>query len=189
MKIFGTLVSPYTRRIRLLLNNVEHEFVDLDIFSTAGREVLNNNNPANKVPLLKDGECTVLDSRVIFNYLSDKLSLKPLTWQQQNLLTVIDAANDSLVVLMYGRRSGLPVNEDFMYFNLQHERIKSVFASLNNDVSKGIFDEWQYPSICLFCLIDWVMFRDVIDLSQYQHLLSFHHKMQQMPGIAETDPR
>lgn len=189
MQVFGTVVSPYTRRIRLLLNNVDYDFIVLDIFSAQGREVLNNNNPANKVPLLKDGEQTIFDSRIIFNYLSDKLSLKPLTWQQQNQLTVIDAANDSLVVLMYGLRSGLPVDEDFMYFNLQHERITSVFTSLNDDIHKGLFEQWQYPSICLFCLIDWVLFRDVIDLSPYQHILKFHRKMLTMPGIAETDPR
>lgn len=189
MQIFGTVVSPYTRRIRLLLNNIEHDFIDLDIFSAEGREVLTHNNPANKVPLLKDGENTVLDSRIIFNYLSEKLSLKALTWQQQNLLTVIDAANDSLVVLMYGRRSGLPVDDNYMYYNLQHERIESVFVSLNNEVGNGAFNEWQYPSICLFCLLDWVLFRDVIDLSPYQHLLSFHHQMKNMPGITETDPR
>lgn len=189
MQIFGTVVSPYTRRIRLLLNDIKHEFIDLDIFSEEGREVLTSNNPANKVPLLKDGDNTILDSRIIFNYLSEKLVLKPLNWKQQNLLTVIDAANDSLVVLMYGRRSGLPVDEDFMYYNLQHERIDSVFVSLNNDVKNGFFDEWKYPSICLYCLIDWVLFRDVIDLTLYKNLLSFHQKMKNMPSITETDPR
>lgn len=189
MKIFGTQVSPFARRVRILLANVEHEFVDLDIFSEQGRAILTDNNPAKKVPVLKDGEQLIYDSRIIFNYLSEKLTLRPLSWQQQNLLTVIDAVNDSLVVLMYSRRSGLPADDDFLYFNLQRERITSVMSSLNQSVTNGEFSSWEYPSICLYCLLDWGLFREVLDLHTYPELLKFHQVSQHQTGVVNTDPR
>ncbi|WP_448246909.1 glutathione S-transferase family protein [Thalassotalea agariperforans] len=189
MQLIGSVTSPFVRRLRLLLTDVDYDFLTLDIYSEAGSAVLKENNPAKKIPVLKDGEKTIFDSRVIFNYLREKLAMPALTWQQENLLTMIDAANDSLVTLFLCRNSKLPVEDDILFFNLQKSRIDAVLTALDTEVAAGKFTDWQYPAICLFCLLDWVEFRQVTPWQQHSNLLAFHQQAAQREDAQATDPR
>src|SRR5690625_3587698 len=106
MKLLGSLTSPYVRRIRLLLADTPHEFVSWDIYD-ADRDELRRHNPALKIPLLEDDDGQVVyDSRVISRYLAAKRGDAPLSWEDENRLTLIDAANDSGVALLLSQRSG-----------------------------------------------------------------------------------
>ncbi|WDE04886.1 glutathione S-transferase family protein [Thalassomonas viridans] len=189
MQLLGSTTSPYVRRIRLYLQDREYEFIDLDIFAPDDRARLTVNNPALKVPVLIDGEQNIYDSRVIYRYLADKFSGPDLSWEQENLLTLIDAANDSFVTLLLAARSGLDTGEDKLLFNLQNERVGEILARLNEAVAAGKFGQWHYPEICLFCLLDWVNFRALYDFSHLSHLTAFHQQNLQHKGIRETDPR
>ena len=100
MKLIGSGMSPYVRRIRLFLEGQDYEFINLNIYSPEGREALASYTPAMKVPVLIDAEQKVYDSRAIHRYLTQKQTAKPLSWDQENLLTLIDAANDSFVILL-----------------------------------------------------------------------------------------
>lgn len=189
MKLYGSTTSPYVRRIRLWLRDTDYEFVNMDIFAGPGRALLKEKNPALKVPALEDNEQMVFDSRVIFRYLQDKSGAKPLSWQQENQLTMIDAANDSFVQLMMLKRSGIEQNPDLLFFRLQLERIETLLRVLNTDAEKGEFSEWDYPAICLFCLIDWVSFRELWDFSGYPALFALWQQHQDNTGVKATDPR
>jgi len=189
MKLFGSTTSPYVRRIRLYFSNLNYEFVNLDIFSSDGSDELAKQNPAKKVPALLDGDLCIYDSRVIYRYLAEKQGETTLTWPQENLLTLIDAANDSLVTLLISKRSEIDTTEDKLLFNLQHSRLDTVFDVLEKEVSSGAFEGWNYPSVCLFCLLDWVKFRDLYDLSQHTNLLNFWKNNTSQKGVKETDPR
>ena len=189
MKLIGSTTSPFVRRIKLLTYKCQINFVDIDIFSEQGADLLSENNPAKKVPVLQDGEVSIYDSRIIFNYLIDKLSLPTLTWQQQNLLTIIDAANDSLVSLLLCQRSGFDITEDKLFFNLQHQRVENVLVQLAKQVENKAFDEWHYPSICLFCLLDWALFRNLVSWQHMTALQQFYQQALTKPLVKETDPR
>lgn len=192
MKLIGSTTSPYVRRLRLyftLLKVTDFDFVNLDIFSSEDRKFLTANNPAQKVPALVDDEQCIYDSRVIFRYLSQKYQQPPLTWQQENLLTLIDAANDSLVSLLLLKRSGIDTSEDKLFFNLQHGRVTQIMSVLSDAVSNDEFTHWGYPSICLYCLLDWAKFRELHDVSQYSSLVGFYKLYQGYSGVSETDPR
>lgn len=189
MQLIGSVTSPFARRTRILLHKVEHEFVSLDIFSAEGHAELGEKNPAKKIPILKDEGHTIYDSRVIFNYLSEKLQLEKLTWHQQNLLTMIDAANDSLVSLFLSMKSDLPVNEERLFFQLQHGRVDAVLVALNNAVINDDFSDWAYPEICLFCLLDWITFRELVQWQHHEGLVSFYQKAQLRDDCKQTDPR
>lgn len=189
MKLYGSTTSPYVRRIRLLAQNKDYEFINMDIFSDAGREVLRANNPTLKVPFIEDDGHVIFDSRVVFNYLQQKWQEPPLSWHQENLLTLIDAANDSLVQLLLSNRSGFNTDDDILFFNLQNNRIAEVFAVLEKEAKKGSFNDWHYPSICLYCLLDWCQFRALFDFSSHSALELFVKKFAGQPGINETDPR
>ena len=126
MKLYGSTTSPYVRRTRIVLFNTSHEFIDLQIFSNDDRALLAARNPTMKVPCLEDDGRMIFDSRIIFNYLSEKLMLNPLTWEEENQLTLIDAANDSFVQLLLLQRSDVDVEADKLFFSLQKERINSL---------------------------------------------------------------
>ena len=189
MKLYGSLASPFVRRIRLLLVEQDYTFEEIDIFSEIGRKILTDNNPAKKVPVLVDGDITLYDSRVIYRYLAEKYQLPPLSWQQENELTLIDAVNDSLVSLLICKRSDFDVDSDKLFFNLQHERIEAVFTQLEDMVAKGEFMRWRYPAICLFCLLDWCEFRDLYDWQKWPSLSAWFHKNNHHEGISASDPR
>ncbi|WDE12385.1 glutathione S-transferase family protein [Thalassomonas haliotis] len=189
MQLLGSTTSPFVRRIRLYLHGQDYEFINLDIFAPDDRATLTANNPALKVPVLIDEGKNIYDSRVIYRYLAHKFGHRQLSWEQENLLTLIDAANDSLVTMLISQRSGFDVSEDKLLFKLQNERVSEVLARLDEQVAAGNFGQWRYPAICLFCLLDWVNFRSLFDFSQLPHLMAFYQNSLQQAGIEETDPR
>jgi len=189
MKLFGSLSSPYVRRLRLLLVNQPYEFISLNIFETAGRETLIRLNPTRKVPMLQDGELVVFDSGVIFRYLCQKFDLPALSWADENRLTMINAVNDSLVEILLCQRSGLDTQSDKLFFNLQHERVQGTLQVLEQQASAGQFVDWDYLAISLFCLLDWAEFRSLVDLKAFPALRQFVEQTRDRPAVSETDPR
>lgn len=189
MKLYGSTTSPFVRRIRLWLGSTDYEFVNLDIFAGPGREVLKEKNPTLKVPMLEDGEQMVFDSRVIFRYLQHKLNQPAITWDQENQLTLIDSANDSLVQLMILKRSGIARDDELLYFKLQYERMGTLLSELESQVSSGAFNYWNYPAICLYSLVDWASFRELVDFTEYPAIVGFWQQHQSTDFVAQTDPR
>ena len=189
MKLYGSQTSPYVRRIRLLLATTAHEFINLNIFSGAGRETLAAINPALRIPMLDDAGQVIFDSGVIYRYLATKLGIAPLSWYQENQLTVINAVNDSLVMLLQCNRSGFDTRADKLFFNLQHERVTGTLQVLEQQTAAGQFDDWDYLAISLYCLLDWVEFRQLTDLTPYPALQQFMQGAKDRAGVAQTDPR
>lgn len=189
MKLIGSGMSPYVRRIRLFLEGQDYNFINLNIYTPEGREALASYTPAMKVPVLIDAEQKIYDSRTIHRYLADKQSEKQLNWDQENLLTLIDAANDSFVILLMSARSNIDTEADALILNLQKERIERTMPLLEQAIADGNFSMWDYPSICLFCLLDWISFRELCDLSVYPQLSSFLADKSTNTAIQASNPR
>lgn len=188
MKLYGSTTSPYVRRLRLLLNDYPHEFIHLNIFESADRNTLIQHNPTRKIPMIVDNGQVIFDSNVIFRYLRDKLDLPAFSWEQENLLTTINSINDSLVELLLCSRSGFDVSEDRLFFNLQRERVDAILVVLENELKKGKFTTWDYLSIALYCLVDWILFRKLADLTPFPKLVEFHQKNKDQPGVVVSAP-
>lgn len=189
MKLYGSIPSPFVRRIRLLLANVEHEFINLQIFSADDRATLASMNPTLKIPMLEADEHIIFDSRVIFQYLSEKLGMTPLTWDEENQLTLIDAANDTFVQLLMLKRSDFDIEQDKLYFNLQRERIDTTLTTLDTMVNEGYFNQWNYPAMCLYSLVDWIEFRELHTLIGLDALKRFRVEHAERIEVTATDPR
>ncbi len=189
MKLYGSQTSPYVRRIRLLLADTPHEFINLNIFAGADRDILLSLNPTLRIPMLDDNGQLIFDSGVIYRYLAPKLSLTPLSWYQENQLTVINAVNDSLVMLLQCSRSGFDTNDDKLFFNLQRERVATSLFVLEQQAANGEFANWDYIAMALYSLTDWVMFRELIELDDYPALLAFTAQNNRQPAVADSDPR
>lgn len=189
MKLFGSTSSPFVRRLRLFLAERDYEFITLNIFEATDRELLTRLNPTHKIPMLQDEQHVVFDSGVIYRYLAEKFQVKPLSWQQENILTTINAANDSLVELLLCKRSGFNVDDDKLFFKLQRDRVSATLQVLNDKVRDGEFSQWNYLSISLYCLVDWILFRELTDLSRFPSLLSFRAQNLDQTAVAGSDPR
>lgn len=189
IQLFGSTSSPYVRRLRLFMQDIRHDFVLVDIFNSRDRANLEVQNPTLKIPMLKDGDQTILDSGNIFRYLQSKQGLPALSWDQQNILSSIDAANESLVQMLILSRSDIDTSADKLYFRIQRERLDAVFAHLEEQANQGAFSTWHYVSISLYCLLDWIMFRQLYDISTYSKLNQLHLNWDQLAICHQTNPR
>lgn len=188
LTVHGSVTSPFVRRTRLLLADIAHDFKLVSVFDPAEKAELSKVNPTIKIPMLQDGDFYVYDSRVIQRYCVEKHGLAPVAWEQENLLSIIDSISDSLVQLFLLKKSGVDTSQDALYFNNQRDRFTQAFSALETATDQGQFAQWHYASICLFCLIDWVMFRNLYDLSSYPNLQAFHEKFKDREDCKNTAP-
>lgn len=189
MILYGSQTSPFVRRIRLLLPQEAYEFKRVDIFSHEEREKLLQLSPLLKIPMLNlDGEM-IWDSRVIFNELCKRKHHPSLNVKEENLLTAISDLSDSLVQKLLASRSQLTFPAGTPLAISHSERTQNTLSFLDLQCSKGSFEKWNFVSMCLYCLVDWILFRNLADLSPYSHLLSFKEKNQKQDRVEVTDPR
>ena len=122
LKLYGSITSPYVRRLRIWLANTEHEFINLQIFAEQDRQLLAAKNPTMKIPMLEDvtddSVRVIYDSRIIYRYLTDKFDDPLLNWEQENQLTLIDSANDSLVQMFILSNSDIQPDEDMSLIHI-----------------------------------------------------------------------
>ena len=193
LKLYGSTTSPYVRRLRIWLANTEHKFINLQIFAEQDRQQLAAKNPTMKIPMLEDvtGDVVrvIYDSRIIYRYLTDKFDDPLLSWEQENQLTLIDSANDSLVQMFILSNSDIQPDEDKLFFKLQKESVNAVLVQLNEMVVSQQFDSWNYPAVCLYCLVDWIEFRNLHNMQGLTDLLAFHDDNVQRIEVTATDPR
>jgi len=191
MQLLGSISSPYVRRVRIWAqqNNCEFEFINLDIFSSDDRSLMMSHNPAAKIPILIDDSLNLSDSNNILRYLLEKTQQNPLTWPQEHFLTSINACNDSLVELLICQRSGFDTQADKLFFNLQNERIAQTLDYLNDHLNDDEFKSCECLNISLYCLLDWICFRELTDFSAQSQLVKFYEAFSQRQAAKNTNPR
>ena len=189
MTLYGSLASPYVRRVRLALEGIDHNFQLVDVYDAAGRAEYARHTPIKKLPMLVDDDTVVFDSHLIRDYLGQKLGLPEPSVEEHNIVYVIDAATDSLVIILQTQRSGLTADPEKLFYQLQFERIPACLDWLERKARDGAFDEWRYPAIALISLLDWARFRNLYDFSQYPALESAGQRHAQRAIVQATAPR
>ncbi|PIP93432.1 MAG: glutathione S-transferase [Bdellovibrio sp. CG12_big_fil_rev_8_21_14_0_65_39_13] len=187
--LYGSTTSPYVRRFRLLLNKAPYQFEKINLADLNDREKLKTLSPLLKIPLITDEGTKIWDSRQIFRYLQEKGMHQNTNWDQENLLTAIDGISDSLIQLYLVERSGTTMDRKNTYGKANLDRIDLSSEFLDQAVSQNKFNQWNYLSISLYCLIDWANFRERYDFKKYQNLWSWYLENAHNDGIKETDPR
>lgn len=198
LKVYGTLTSPYVRRVRLLLDSQRcpYELINLDYYGK-DREFVRKMNPLMKIPFIEDvesstGKSTIIyDSRIIARYLHEKFQIKPLTWEEENKLTLIETTNDAILLLFQAKeRSGMDIDQDITFFQVLKDRIATCLPVFEHQINAGEFAEWNYPSICLLSMIDWTQCRKVVDLAAYPVLTEYVRSCyEREETVRQTDPR
>lgn len=189
MILYGSQTSPFVRRIRLLLNENDYEFVKVNIFDLNERQQLLKLSPLLKIPILKVNDEIIWDSRIIFNFFCQKGIHPFLKSEEENILTAINDVSDSLVQTLLAKRSELQFPKNTPIEISHRERIQNTFTYLESRVKTSPFETWNFISMCLFSLVDWVEFRSLANLNSYPLLLEFKEKNTNQLRINLTDPR
>jgi glutathione S-transferase len=184
--LYGSLPSPFVRRIRILMENLPFELREMNIYEGQGAVDLNKINPVNQIPVLVDEDKTIWDSRQIFYYLNQKHQLQQMDWKAENLLTAIDGAMNAAVALLLMKRSGINVEEPFMYVQRQKERIDSVLDYLKPFVAGSGKKVWNFQVNSLYCFLDWAQYRNIISLQARPECQQFMDSHSQRPLILQT---
>ncbi len=184
--LYGSQASPFVRRLRMLLNEMKYDFKEMNIFETQDAVILNKINPLNQVPVLQHDEKTIWDSRQIFQYLNGLHHFQKLDWKEENLLTSIEGAMDSGISLVLMKRSGMNIDENYMFINRQKERIESVLDYLSPVVKDHGLSQWNFSAMTLYSFLDWALFRNVINLEQRSEFKSFLEMHSNRPAVTLT---
>jgi len=140
MKLYGSLTSPYVRKVRVLLKekNIDHEFVIEGPTDAAGNVA--RLNPFGKVPVLvrDDGE-VLFESSMIIDYLDGMCSpsLIPQSgetrWQAQRWHALGQGMADAVVArLMEVRRA--PEHQDSTLIHRQETKVAAALAFAESHV-------------------------------------------------------
>jgi len=159
MKLIGSTTSPYVRKVRLLLEGHEYQFVTLKALSPEGSKQLDSYGPVKRIPILIEDEKTIFDSSLICEYLLAKKSIS-LSIEEKLDLKLIDELCDSCISLF----QQILWKTDPDWKNEQSSRMlkraNSILDHLDNIQSTNRLTLFQKD--WLVCVLDWLSFRDVI---------------------------
>lgn len=145
--------------------------------------------PINKVPLLKDGDQIIFDSRVIMDYLSQKVGLPARSLDEENLVSVIYSCLDTSVILFLMRKDGFDIDAPGFFLSRQRARIPNNIKFLTpwaEKLSATNPSDWNYISMSLYSYLFWAQARDVLNISDYPEMESFMTKFSNAAGVKET---
>lgn len=188
MQLLGSVTSPFVRRIRLLLEHQkrDYELVPINVYDVADQQRLAKLSPAMRVPVLVDGDQVIWDSLLICEYLEGAAA----DLATKKLLVLINEANDAGVTLFQFQKFGM--GHDSTYAKHSQRRLQTILTYLDQHAcfqGQNAAD-WQTPQMCLYAMLDWLQFREVIDWpAQCPQLVSFFALHGTKPGVAATNPR
>lgn len=190
--LLGSIRSPFVRICRMffLQNQIPFEFRVLNIADDPKEAAtLSLETPINRVPVLLDGEQKVFDSRVIVNHLSKKHGLRPLSLDEENLVSVIYSCLDTGVALFLMKRDGFDTTGSGFFVSRHRARIPANLAFLKPWVQKLDAKrpgDWNYVSMSLFSFLFWANARELIKLADYPEMAAFMARFNDAPGAQET---
>ena len=188
--LVGSAPSPFTRRLRLLMENTPHEFIPLNIYEPAGASELKKLNPTNQIPVLVDEGVPVFDSRVIFNHLNEKHKFEEMSVKKQNVLTVAEGMmTGGVAKFLLVNKSGLDPTQPNMYLERQLERIQSTHEWLLNWMKSAAAMDWDFTTMTVYSAYDWMKFREIHPVAQTPEVADFLEMHSERPIVHATDPR
>ncbi len=197
MKLFGSLTSPYVRRIRFLALELGIAHTLVDTMTEEGQAELRQKNPIWKVPYVEFEEVKIWDSHAIMDYLFEKYgygSLRPQTFgshiEESNLIYAIDGALDAGINLFYLTKEGVSP-ETTPYLQKQKNRIESVMTYLKTKLKEGYFFPEKRMGVAelnLYTALDWYQLRNVYPVADHSEFSGFLATHGSHPHLEKTAP-
>lgn len=197
LELFGSLTSPYVRRVRIVAHELGLELDWVDTTTEAGQAKLREVTPLWKVPtLLLDGE-PVFDSAIIVRTLLQQAGPGPFVvpdpsdFATQNLITVIDGALDSLINTFYLVVQNGVSPDSAVYLKKQQERAAAALRWLDARVrgdQLGPQPGFGLPELALLTAIDWMRLRNAYPIERHENLLRCAAPHASRPSVLTTAP-
>ncbi|MEZ4361420.1 MAG: glutathione S-transferase family protein [Kofleriaceae bacterium] len=199
MKLYGTITSPFVRRVRVVASELGCPVELVDTAGEAGQAALREVTPIRKVPVAVVDGRTLFDSRVIIDWLTTTRGFGGLAppadrWREANLVNAIDAAVDSAIQLFYLRRDGIAIDGN-PFATRQLERVDAIFTWLGNELgpdarsfAPGVAS-LGLAEISLVAVLDWMDFRQTYPTERAPQLAELRAAWRARPSLAATLPR
>lgn len=196
IRLYGTITSPYVRRVRIVAAELGLECELLETASEQGQARLRERSPIWKVPAAEiDGEL-VFDSHVITELLLSKApggalaALRLDDAAARNVVSVADGALDSMINAFYLAKEGI-TSDKAPYLQKQHARAESALRWLDAQ-AKGPWmtskKQLGLPEIAVGTALAWLRFRDVYPIVRHARLMEVLEALEQRPSFANTQP-
>ncbi len=201
MKLFGTLTSPYVRKVRVVLAEkmLDYQFIVEDISSPNPR--IQEVNPLGKVPcLVMDDGYALYDSRVIVEYLdsmSPVCKLIPVNGRERVEVKCWEALADGVMdaAVLVRLETKRPVElQGKDWIQNQMGKIESGLLAMSNQLADKPFCNGNHYSLAdaaVGCALGWVDFRypEIPWREFYSNLAQLYDKLAARPSFQETVPR
>jgi glutathione S-transferase len=201
MKLLGSLASPYTRKVRIVLaeKKIECEFEKADV--NPPDNPVNAHNPLGKVPtLLLDDGTALFDSRVIVEFLDNVSPIARLIPEENRERVAVrrwealaDGSLDAGLLIRY--ESLRPKKEQSeAWSSKQVGKLKRGIAMLANELGDRAWchgDRYTLADIALGCCLGWVEFRKpggVDWRAEYPNLERHYAKLMERQAFADSIP-
>jgi glutathione S-transferase len=202
MKLLGGTISPYTRKVRVVLTEkkIDCDFEIADV--TPVDNPVNAHNPLGKVPtLVLDDGTALYDSRVIVDFLD---SVSPIS------RLIPEATRDRVAVRRWEALAdgvldaGLLVRYESLrdkkeqsaaWSGKQLARMKRSMDQITKDLGERTWchaDRYSLADIALACCTGWLDFRKPGGLDwrkEYAPVAKHYDKMMERPAVADTAPK
>ena len=201
MKLLGSVPSPFTRKVRIVLaeKRVECAFELVDVM--AADTPVPRHNPLGKVPVLVlDDGATLYDSRVIAEFLDSVSPMGRLIPEDSRGRIAVrrwealaDGVIDAGILIRYERAREAKL-QSTAWIERQTGKLERGLA----EMAKELGDKpWCHANgltladIACGCTLGWLAFRfaDLGWRGQYPNLARHFDKLSERPAFAETVPR
>jgi len=202
MKLLGSVPSPYTRKVRIVLaeKKIDCEFETVDV--APADNPVNAHNPLGKVPalLLDDGEA-LFDSRVIVEFLDNVSPLARLIPDANRERVAVlrwealaDGCLDAGLLIRY--ESLRPKKEQSKaWTEKQSGKLRRGLAMIAAELGDRPWchgDRYSLADIAVGCCLGWVEFRKPGGIEwrgEFANLERFYDKLMERSAFADTAPK
>jgi glutathione S-transferase len=189
MKLFGSVTSPFVRRVSIIAAEVGEPVEWVDTATDAGQAALHAVSPIRKVPIAVVDGRTLFDSQVIGDWLTitrghGELAPPRDPWRERNAVNAVDEAILSVIQLVYLRRDGIAIDGN-AFAQRQFDRADAIFAWLAGEVSAG---EFGVAQVSVICALDWMDFRSAYPTERAAGLAPIRAAWRDRPSIVATRP-
>lgn len=197
MKLYGSITSPFVRRVRFLCHEIGQSFTLIDSLTEAGQAALREKNPIWKVPCAEIDGLVLWDSHTIIDYLTEKYQGHPKLlrraqgaeyWRERNLVSAADGCVESAINVFYLKKDGVQVTE-VAYLKKQMARVESILTWLKSQLNGNYFtaeNRIGMPELTFYCILDWLRFRAMYAVNDDPILSNYLEFHRPHPGFAAT---
>lgn len=202
MKLYGSPLSPFVRKVRIVLAEkkieCETEWVDVMAPDTP----INRRNPLGKVPaLMLDDETALFDSRVIVEFLDNVSPFSRLIPDENRERIAVrrwEALTDGVIdagILIRYESLRVKKEQSDAWVERQKGKVERGLAAMSAELGERPWchgNGYTLADIAFGCCLGWLDFRKPAGIEwrgKYPNLVKHFDKLMERPSFQDTVPK